>query len=173
MQTTAWTFALVCGALLTPSTLQHGTQPIEQPFGNAAETGTLWPGIPEQTLCAVNCNTLVCFPAMQIAAGAEVILTQPPLDWPTFQSWMADAHRRSLPTATRLLVGFPCLSSAANTAFWLALCRGAGNIQVSCKALLALKCLLTVQLAMHLLVRLLLYDRMLISSVSVVNHEVC
>eukprot|EP00879_Flechtneria_rotunda_P013090 GHRR01013670.1.p1 GENE.GHRR01013670.1~~GHRR01013670.1.p1 ORF type:complete len:433 (+),score=155.26 GHRR01013670.1:292-1590(+) len=70
----------------------------------------------------------------KIAAGAEVILTQPPLDWPTFQSWMADAHRRSLPTATRLLVGFPCLSSAANTAFWLALCRGAGNIQ--CQQLL-------------------------------------
>jgi hypothetical protein len=67
---------------------------------------------------------------LQIAAGAEVILTQPPLDWAAFESWMEDARRRQLHTAARLLVGFPLLSSAANVTFWAALCGAGGNCQV-------------------------------------------
>ena len=65
-----------------------------------------------------------------MAAGAQVILTQPPLDWPAFERWMEDARRRGLHTAARLLVGFPCLSSAANTSFWLALCNAGSNAEV-------------------------------------------
>lgn len=76
-------------------------------------------------------NTACCAAVIvQVAAGANVILTQPPLDWPAFESWMADARRRGLHEAARLLVGFPCLSSAANCGFWLALCNAGGNAEV-------------------------------------------
>lgn len=67
---------------------------------------------------------------VQIAAGAQVILTQPPLDWPAFELWLQDARDRGLHTAARLLVGFPCLSSAANCGFWLALCNAGANAEV-------------------------------------------
>lgn len=67
---------------------------------------------------------------IQVAAGAEVILTQPPLDWGAFESWMDDARKRGLHTAAKLLVGFPLLSSAGNVAFWAALCQSSGNQQV-------------------------------------------
>ncbi|WIA29974.1 hypothetical protein OEZ86_000072 [Tetradesmus obliquus] len=66
----------------------------------------------------------------KVAAGAQVILTQPPLDWARFEAWMEDARRRQLHSAARLLVGFPLLSSAANVAFWGALCGAGGNQQV-------------------------------------------
>lgn len=66
----------------------------------------------------------------QIDAGAEVILTQPPLDWEAFESWMSDARNRGLHTAARLLIGFPCLSSAGNVAFWAALCQAGSNPKV-------------------------------------------
>lgn len=66
----------------------------------------------------------------QVAAGAQVILTQPPLDWPAFELWMEDARRRGLHTAARLLIGFPCLSSASNAGFWLALCNAGNNAEV-------------------------------------------
>lgn len=77
------------------------------------------------------CAALACVPPLQVAAGAQVILTQPPLDWPAFERWMEDARRRGLHTAARLLVGFPCLSSAANCGFWLALCNAGNNAEVS------------------------------------------
>lgn len=77
------------------------------------------------------CVCLLCPGALlQIAAGAEVILTQPPLDWAKFVAWMEDAQQRQLHTAARLLVGFPLLSSAANMTFWAALCGAGGNRQV-------------------------------------------
>lgn len=78
--------------------------------------------------------------AAKAAAGAEALLTQPPLDWDAFERWLADARRRGLgelsgasaqqhapvspPPAgsARLVVGFPALSSSANAAFWLELC---------------------------------------------------
>lgn len=65
-----------------------------------------------------------------MAAGAEVILTQPPLDWNAFERWMEDARKRGLHTAARLLIGFPLLSSAGNVAFWAALCQAGDNKQV-------------------------------------------
>lgn len=71
----------------------------------------------------------VCCPP-QVAAGAEVILTQPPLDWAAFERWMEDAQHRKLHTVARLLVGFPLLSSAGNVSFWTALCGAGSNQQV-------------------------------------------
>lgn len=78
--------------------------------------------------CAVPC--CVSLLRWQVAAGAQVILTQPPLDWPAFELWMEDARRRGLHTTARLLVGFPCLSSASNAGFWLALCNAGNNAEV-------------------------------------------
>lgn len=63
----------------------------------------------------------------KVEAGAEVILTQPPLDWGAFERWWADAERRGLPSAAKLLIGFPALSSAANAAFWVALAGAGGS----------------------------------------------
>jgi len=62
----------------------------------------------------------------KVEAGAEVVLTQPPLDWPSFERWLEDADRRGLLGATRLVVGVPMLSSGGNLAFWAQLCDAAG-----------------------------------------------
>ncbi len=63
----------------------------------------------------------------KVEAGAQVVLTQPPLDWPAFERWMGDAEARGLASAARLLVGVPMLTSAANAAFWLGLCGAYSN----------------------------------------------
>lgn len=73
--------------------------------------------------------TKVWHGCLQVAAGAQVILTQPPLDWPAFERWMDDARRRGLHEAARLLIGFPCLSSSSNCGFWLALCNAGNNAE--------------------------------------------
>jgi hypothetical protein len=44
---------------------------------------------------------------------------------------MADAEARGLPSVARLLIGYPCLSGAANAAFWAALCQAGTNPEVS------------------------------------------
>lgn len=66
----------------------------------------------------------------QIEAGASIVLTQPPLDWPAFEAWMEDVNRRRLHESARLLVGFPALTSASGAAFWAALCGAPGNAEV-------------------------------------------
>ncbi len=63
----------------------------------------------------------------KIEAGAQAVLTQPPLDWPAFEAWWADVERRGLQRAARILIGFPALSSAANASFWVALAGAAGS----------------------------------------------
>jgi hypothetical protein len=63
----------------------------------------------------------------KVAAGAQVVLTQPPLDWPAFERWMRDAEARGLTSAARLLIGVPMLTSAANAAFWVGLCGAYTN----------------------------------------------
>jgi hypothetical protein len=63
----------------------------------------------------------------KIEAGAQAILTQPPLDWASFERWWADAERRGLPAAAKIMVGFPALSSAGNASFWLALAGAGGS----------------------------------------------
>lgn len=66
-------------------------------------------------------------PPPQVDAGAEVLLTQPPLDWPAFERWWGDVTRRGLHRTARLVIGFPALSSAANAAFWVALAGAGGS----------------------------------------------
>jgi 5,10-methylenetetrahydrofolate reductase len=63
----------------------------------------------------------------KVAAGAQVVLTQPPLDWPAFERWMADVQARGLHSETKLLIGAPMLTSAANVAFWISLCGAYSN----------------------------------------------
>ncbi|KAK9813420.1 hypothetical protein WJX73_007587 [Symbiochloris irregularis] len=63
--------------------------------------------IPKQTgIWAVE-NPLVSSPArlkQKIDAGAEAVLTQPPLLWPLFETWMEDVVRQNLTSQTRLLI---------------------------------------------------------------------
>jgi len=63
----------------------------------------------------------------KMEAGAEVVVTQPPLDWPSFERWVTDADRRGLlgSDGCGLVVGVPMLSSAGNVAFWAQLCDAA------------------------------------------------
>ena len=63
----------------------------------------------------------------KVAAGAEAVLTQPPLDWPAFEAWWADVARRGLERRAKIMVGFPALSGATNASFWLALAGGGGS----------------------------------------------
>eukprot|EP00192_Tetraselmis_astigmatica_P011442 CAMPEP_0117670670 /NCGR_PEP_ID=MMETSP0804-20121206/12899_1 /TAXON_ID=1074897 /ORGANISM="Tetraselmis astigmatica, Strain CCMP880" /LENGTH=367 /DNA_ID=CAMNT_0005479029 /DNA_START=330 /DNA_END=1429 /DNA_ORIENTATION=- len=58
----------------------------------------------------------------KVDAGAEVVVTQPPLDWPAFEQWFESAQRSGVLRDCRLVVGLPMLSSAGNLAFWLQLC---------------------------------------------------
>jgi hypothetical protein len=60
-------------------------------------------------------------------AGAEVVLTQPPLLEGPSASWFAAAERSGAAGRVRLLAGVPVASSAANLDFWLRLAgvRGA------------------------------------------------
>ncbi len=63
---------------------------------------------------------------VQIDAGAEVIVTQPPLLWDKFEAWINSVQsffRQRLLGKTRLIVGCPMVSSAANMKFWLYLCQ--------------------------------------------------
>lgn len=59
----------------------------------------------------------------KIDAGAEVIVTQPPLLWNKFEAWINSVQQQRLLGKTRLIVGCPMVSSAANMKFWLYLCR--------------------------------------------------
>lgn len=75
-------------------------------------------------------NPLINSPArlkQKIDAGAEVILTQPPLLWPVFEQWMEGVARANLAAQTQLVIGVPMLTSASSLRFWLALC-GASNL---------------------------------------------
>eukprot|EP00892_Ulva_mutabilis_P006648 jgi/Ulvmu1/4355/UM002_0080.1 len=55
-------------------------------------------------------------------AGASAFLTQPPLAWGNFESWMKDAELRGVSRSCRILVGIPMLTSANHLRFWLQLC---------------------------------------------------
>ncbi|DBB06699.1 TPA: hypothetical protein ACH3X1_012202 [Trebouxia sp. C0004] len=59
----------------------------------------------------------------KIDAGAEVIVTQPPLLWDKFEAWISSVQKQMLLGNTRLIVGCPMVSSAANMKFWLYLCQ--------------------------------------------------
>ena len=56
------------------------------------------------------------------AAGASAFLTQPPLAWDNFESWMNDAEHRGVSQACRIIIGIPMLTSRNHLRFWLELC---------------------------------------------------
>jgi len=58
----------------------------------------------------------------KLAAGAEVIVTQPPLVWSVFESWYNDIHRSGLTNDVDVVIGLPFLNSTNNLRFWITLC---------------------------------------------------
>jgi hypothetical protein len=60
--------------------------------------------------------------ARKIAAGAEVIVTQPPFLWDTSTQWFEQAARLHLSDNVKIVVGVPMITSQKNLEFWLALC---------------------------------------------------
>lgn len=73
---------------------------------------------------------------MQLAAGAEVIVTQPPLVWSVFESWYNDIHRRGWIAASFMSTGIfmladrvivvSCLNLDARSKHCLVLCCRSG-----------------------------------------------
>jgi hypothetical protein len=62
---------------------------------------------------------------LKVAAGAVVIITQPPLMWTRFQQFMNRTQAQSLQqhsSSTRILVGIPVMGCAADIAVWCRLC---------------------------------------------------
>lgn len=55
-------------------------------------------------------------------AGAEVVLTQPPLLWEHAAAWVHAAAEAGISQQLKLVVGMPMVSSASNLDFWLRLC---------------------------------------------------
>lgn len=78
--------------------------------------------------------SLVSAAVLQVSAGADVLLTQPPLDWGAFELWMTELDKRGVIGAARLVIGFPLLSSSANLAFWMTLSQA--NDRQQCRHLL-------------------------------------
>ena len=62
---------------------------------------------------------------LKAAAGATVFLTQPPLAWGRFETWMEDARRRELLGNCKIIIGLPMLTSATHLQFWMQLCGAA------------------------------------------------
>jgi hypothetical protein len=58
----------------------------------------------------------------KVAAGAEVIITQPPLIWTCFQQFINWTQTQCLHSNTRVLVGIPVMGCAADIAVWCRLC---------------------------------------------------
>lgn len=55
-------------------------------------------------------------------AGAEVVLTQPPLLWERTARWAEEADRSLLSSNVKVVLGLPIVPSAGNLDFWLRLC---------------------------------------------------
>eukprot|EP00897_Mesotaenium_endlicherianum_P000492 jgi/Mesen1/10443/ME000082S09947 len=64
--------------------------------------------------------------ARKIEAGAECIITQPPLLPDRFQAWWESAAQQGLLKETRVIVGLPIISSSNNLAFWMRLTNASG-----------------------------------------------
>jgi hypothetical protein len=110
--------------------LLPGTLALLQRGSALQQAGVLPPGLELWAVANPLTERDASYTEQKVAAGAQVILTQPPLDWEAFAGWLDDAQRRGVMSAARVLVGFPCLSSAANAGFWAALCNAGGNAQV-------------------------------------------
>jgi len=64
----------------------------------------------------------------KLSAGAEVILTQPPLVRKQSENWFETAARLCEGTNAQILVGIPMASSRRNLEFWMQLCGLAGAL---------------------------------------------
>ena len=84
-------------------------------WGEGGEGVELW--AVENPLAAPTAERL----ERKLAAGAQAVITQPPLLPGRFARWWADAERRGLTEAAPLLVGLPMITSARNFRFWLGL----------------------------------------------------
>lgn len=81
--------------------------------------------LPAQTSIWAAENPLTSHPSRfeaKVEAGAETIVTQPPLVWGRVEKWYEDLDRRGMIRDTRLVVGLPMLTSPGNLRFWAALC---------------------------------------------------
>ena len=58
----------------------------------------------------------------KIDAGAQVIVTQPPLLWERWEEWTSNAERRGVFARAKVVAGLPIISSARNLDFWHELC---------------------------------------------------
>lgn len=58
----------------------------------------------------------------KVAAGATVIITQPPLVWDKFENWYHDVYRSGVTEEVDIVVGLPFLTSASSLRFWITLC---------------------------------------------------
>ena len=65
-------------------------------------------------------------------AGAQVVLTQPPLLWARSARWVEESVAQGLaPQQLQLVLGMPMVSSAGNLDFWLRLCGVRGLPEAS------------------------------------------
>lgn len=72
-------------------------------------------------------------------AGASVFLTQPPLAWHNFESWIADAEARGITDCCDVIVGVPMLTSTNHLRMWLQLCGAdSSGVNVSAQLQMAL-----------------------------------
>lgn len=99
----------------TPQLLRLAQQ--LQATGEVAPSTQLW------ATANPNLETSAAYLEAKVEAGAQVILTQPPLVWSAFERWAEDADKRGLLGRTQVLVGAPMLTSPGSVGFWMALCR--------------------------------------------------
>ncbi|BDA40706.1 hypothetical protein COCOBI_01-3590 [Coccomyxa sp. Obi] len=84
--------------------------------------------LPPQTSLWAVANPLVDTPdtlERKVAAGAEVILTQPPLIYSKFESWFDGVDRLGVASKAKIVIGIPMLTSSRSMLFWLELCSSA------------------------------------------------
>mmetsp|Transcript_24483 Transcript_24483/g.77391 ORF Transcript_24483/g.77391 Transcript_24483/m.77391 type:complete len:173 (-) Transcript_24483:67-585(-) len=62
----------------------------------------------------------------KIDAGAEAVLTQPPLLEGAYEAWWGELERRGIPSAARVCVGLPVIYNAFTLGLWLRLAGAAG-----------------------------------------------
>lgn len=99
-------------------------------IGTASEmkrTGALPPDL--MIWCVANPMTEpnAAYLEAKVAAGAEVVLTQPPLLWDRWDEWIGDVEARSIQEVAKVVAGLPVIASAKNLRFWFDLC-GAGTV---------------------------------------------
>lgn len=59
----------------------------------------------------------------KVDAGADVVLTQPPLLWNRVQHWAEEADKQRISSNVKVVLGLPIITSVGNLEFWLRLCN--------------------------------------------------